>query len=167
MKRGGWRSEALAAVEAVKMTNGEKFERRDIVHELATRHPDVPNRRIQGAVNDHLVKGPDGRYELRPQSRRWAPRSKAISSIPPLAIESVPWSGARSPTILPASTPSLDVPSTSAKSHPLLDYIFECPKCGEALIIGKPECPGTNCKEVVDWTEILTKEFLTEVVKEL
>ena len=148
MKRGGWRPEILEAVEAVKAAKGVNFERRDVVRELVRKHPDVPNHRIQGAVTDHLVAGPDGQYELRPQSRRWAPRAREPGPVAP------------SPTNPPA------LPATNS-SHPLLDYIFPCPKCGEALIIGKPECPGTNCKEVVDWTKMLNPGFLADLVKGL
>jgi hypothetical protein len=47
------------------------------------------------------------------------------------------------------------------------DRVFQCPKCGDALVIGQPECPNETCEEVIDWTGILAPAYLREVEKQL
>jgi len=163
MRRGGWRPEILEAVEAASAAKGGKFERRDIVHELAKKHPDVPNRRLQGAVVDHMTKGPGGRYEVRAKSRRWAPRRAVEAPVLPVNAESAPGSGDAATCPLSKRTVWLAL----TEDRPLGHYVFECSECGSTLIIGKPECPNRTCGGLVDWTGILTPDYLAEVLKGL
>jgi|GEM_PF-6645321 len=69
-RRVGWLKEVTTAVETVKAQRNGTFERRDIVHELVKRHPNLKNARVQRMVSRYMAKGPDGQYRVG--SRRTA-----------------------------------------------------------------------------------------------
>jgi hypothetical protein len=68
-----------------------------------------------------------------------------------------------------AAVTASKVPAASIPSEITIpeDRVFVCPKCADALVIGQPECPNETCEQVIDWTLILTPDYLREVEKEL
>jgi hypothetical protein len=67
----------------------------------------------------------------------------------------------------PAVNPTPPAPPADPEVEVPEDRVFQCPKCGDALIIGQPECPNETCEQIIDWAGLLNPTYLREVEKQL
>jgi predicted RNA-binding Zn-ribbon protein involved in translation (DUF1610 family) len=138
------RTKLKAIDEALKTCHGEDCDRLDKLK--------AQLEKVEAGIPDKVKAAMDSRTALFDERLKGIEAAVATVHAPPVAQNP--------PTAAPA-------PATVAEVEIPEDRVFVCPKCGDALIIGQPECPNETCEQVIDWTEILNVDYLREVEKGL
>jgi|GEM_PF-6875017 len=141
------RDKLKAIAEGQKTCHGEECARIDAVKsELLTKLA-----AFEASVPEKVKAAMDSRTALMDE------RLKGIEA----AVASVHASPAAS------NPPAAAAPQPATEVTIPEDRVFVCPKCGDALIIGQPECPNETCEQTIDWSEILAPRYLEMVEKQL